>query len=286
MEKLVSVIITAYNCELYIKEAIQSVLNQTYQNVQIIVVDDGSSDDTVKIAENALKDKNEELKLIITKINGGEASARNHGLEFVKGYYVALLDGDDIMRPERISVSVSSLENNAEYSMVYGKFSFLIESDHISKWNKWQSVGNNGSGDIFVKQFINNQINLNTVLLKKECFDKVGIFDETVNLASDSDMWIRVSAEYKVLYLDYCMAYYRLHSFNTTLNRIECLQHRYNSLKKIFYKYKEKLKKEHLAINIIRNLNFKLMKIYLKKYEFKKFILIVNDYLRFKKLAK
>ena len=136
MESLVSVIIPAYNVEKYIEGSLKSVCNQTYKNLQIIVVDDGSKDRTYeKIKEVASGDKR---ILALCKENGGVSSARNYALSYVEGQYVAFLDADDIMEKDAISILVSSMEKT--------------DSDWVScQYSRWDVNGNRLEDYNFIK---------------------------------------------------------------------------------------------------------------------------------------
>ncbi|MBP7654670.1 glycosyltransferase [Candidatus Dependentiae bacterium] len=272
---LVSVIIGTYNAECYIKETILSVLNQTFKDFELIVVDDGSTDKTIQIAEKLL---NAPHKLIRQK-NMGEAGARNTGLENASGKYIAFLDHDDLYAAEKLEKTVCFLEGNREFGMVYSNYDFIIAPRNINKWRGWSSSkSNNGSGDIFLKQFVENKIHIITVLLRRECFDKIGFFDQAINYACDSDMWIRISAHYKIGYLEDTLAYYRLHDTNVSLDRETCLIHRIDSMKKNYALFNDRVKGNKNIINSIKNLYYRIVKLYIKQGNLKKAFKYIIDY--------
>ena len=123
MEKLVSVIIPAYNIEKYISRCLDSIIAQTYNNLEIIVVDDGSKDQTAEILDDY--QKRDSRIIVIHKENGGVSSARNQGLDIAKGDYIGFVDGDDLIKPNMYEVLVKLLEEeNADiahcgYQMVF-----------------------------------------------------------------------------------------------------------------------------------------------------------------------
>lgn len=272
----VSIIIGSYNAEKYIEETVLSVLNQTYKDFELIVVDDGSKDKTPKIVEKLIKFPH---KLIVKK-NGGEASARNAGLQVAQGKYISFLDHDDLLVPNKLKKQVEFLDNYNEFGMVYSNYNFIIDTEVQQYWKNWNfNIDNNGCGDIFVKQFIENKIHIITAMIRKDCFDTVGYFDESINYACDSDMWIRISALYKIGYLQECMAYYRMHHSNVSLDREICLLHRLSSLKKNYLNFKNRLDGTIKFRKIIAPLYYRLISIYFKKGNFKSILFFLSEYL-------
>jgi glycosyltransferase involved in cell wall biosynthesis len=273
----VSVIIGTYNAVKYIEETIRSVLNQIYQDFELIVVDDGSTDKTVDKVKSLLKPPHQ----IIQKKNGGEASARNEGLCAAKGEYISFLDHDDLFVPDKLEKQVEFLDLNKDYGMIYGKYAYILMQNEKNNWKNWDFSSTKGiSGDIFIKQLINNNIHIITTMVRKECFEKVGLFDETMNYACDSDMWVRLSADYKIGYIDETLAYYRLHDTNVSLDRETCLLHRIASMNKNYELFKERVQANKEIIKSIRNLYYRLIKLYIKQRKFKKAKNYFLDYLR------
>ncbi len=263
----ISIIIPAYNAEKHIKETLLSVLNQTYKDFQIILVDDGSIDNTFQIADSILNPPHR----IIQKKNGGEASARNVGLKICDSRYICFLDSDDLFTPNKLDIQKKFLDNNSQFGMVYAKHNYIIDGNNLSKWRNWNfKESNNGSGDIFIKQFIENKICIITTLIRRECFDRAGYFDESIPYASDSDMWIRISANYKIGYIDEVLAYYRLHNTNVSLDRETCLLHRIASMNKNYTQFYDRVKDNSDIKKSIRDLYYRLIKLYIKNREFKK----------------
>ncbi|GAB3660355.1 hypothetical protein GCM10028791_34240 [Echinicola sediminis] len=131
-KEIVSVVIPCYNQGKYLEETVQSVLSSTYPAVEIIIVNDGSTDDSMEIAKK-IKDKHPEIKLI-DQANGGVSSARNHGIETAKGSIILPLDGDDLISPEYISEAVKILQSKPEVKVVYSKGIRFDESGQKA-WN-------------------------------------------------------------------------------------------------------------------------------------------------------
>jgi len=201
MDKLVSVIIPAYNSREHIAEAVQSALDQTYQPVEVIAIDDGSTDGTGEV----LRSFGNKIRYI-RKENGGPASARNVGIESAAGEFVAFLDGDDIWYPQKLEKQMSLFQGDV--GLVYARVDSFDENGPVEKVRKPLI-----RGEVFERLFNKNLISTSTVVVKKECFDKVGLFDEDPDLISveDYDMWLRIAALTKVDFLDEPLIKYRLH---------------------------------------------------------------------------
>jgi len=211
--KKVSVIIAAYNKASLTVKTVESVLNQTYKNIEIIVVDDGSTDNTRQL----LIPYQDRIRYIHKK-NGGACSARNMGIGLAEGEYIGLLDCDDLYLPEKIELSVNLLEEHPDFGLVHSAAYFVDEKGRIlrtfshprSRCMGWVAK------DLLFRDFICNS----TVVARKACFDKVGLFDETIFTPGDWDMWLRLAEEYKVGYINAPLVLYRA-SGSYILNHIE-----------------------------------------------------------------
>lgn len=186
---LVSVVIPAYNVENYIKEAIDSVLLQTYSNIEIIVVDDGSIDGTKKSVDYYLG-KNQIIYLY--QDNKGLSGARNAGIKIARGEYIALLDADDLFLPAKIEKQVLYMENNPDCDFCYCDVKFFVDE----KPNKTlKSRFKYYSGNVFEHLLKANFINPSTLFFRKQIFDKFGMFDESFKRAEDLEYYLRVSLD-------------------------------------------------------------------------------------------
>ncbi|MDD4353774.1 MAG: glycosyltransferase family A protein, partial [Candidatus Nanoarchaeia archaeon] len=121
----ISVIMSAYNTERYIAEAIESILNQTFKDFEFIIIDDGSTDDSLKIIKRYVK-KDRRIKLIHNKKNIGLTKSLNKGLKIAKGQYIARMDADDISLPQRFQIQYDFLEKNKDIFLI-GTTAFLID---------------------------------------------------------------------------------------------------------------------------------------------------------------
>ncbi|PSN20738.1 glycosyl transferase family A [filamentous cyanobacterium CCP5] len=209
----VSVLVPAYNAMEYLPETISSILNQTYQDFEIIIVDDGSSDN-IKDWAKQLSDSRIRL---ISQSNQGLANARNTGLANAKGTYIAFIDADDIWRPRKLEKQVGILDEYPEVGLVYTWVALIDENGVFQgKFRK-----NHVHGDVWIKLTTHNVVECGSVaLVRRECFDKVGMFDEALpfSCSEDWDMWLRIAAHYNFGLVREPLVYYRNHSNNLSSN--------------------------------------------------------------------
>ena len=211
--KKVSVIIPAYNkAELTVK-TVESVLGQTYNNIEIVVVDDGSTDDT----RQSLLPYSHKIKYIY-KENGGACRARNMGIRSATGEYVALLDCDDIYLPKKIEKCVDYLERKLDIGFVYTPACFIDANG--ARIKRYPRFARRSSGYIARKLLRKNFICNSTVVVRRGCFKKAGYFDESIFTSADWDMWLRLSEYYKAGYIDEPLTLYRS-SDSYILNNLE-----------------------------------------------------------------
>jgi glycosyltransferase involved in cell wall biosynthesis len=195
MEKSVSVIIPAYNKAEFTAKTVESVLAQTYDNIETIVVDDGSTDGT----RERLGGYESRIKYLY-KENGGACSARNAGIREARGEYLAFLDHDDLYCPEKIERSIEFLESDPGAGFVHTAADFI--DDKGEKVGTFVSPGSGYGKDIFGKLLLGNFICNSTVVARRSCVEKTGPFDETMFYPADWDMWIRLARYFKAGYID------------------------------------------------------------------------------------
>jgi len=186
---LVSVIIPAYNAEPYLRRAIDSVLAQTYPCIEIIVINDGSTDGTEPLVNSYT---NQAIHLV-SKENGGMSSARNAGIRAAQGEFIAYLDADDYWMPTKITAQVALLQSNPDI----GFCSTLtrVETPDGLFVNEWSCP--NIQVSTLHTIFLNNSAiagSASSILARKSIQDKAGIFDEALTGLEDTDMWIRFAA--------------------------------------------------------------------------------------------
>ncbi len=214
---LVSIIIPTYNRANMIMRAIESILQQSYSNFEIIVVDDGSTDNTREIIEE-LKQNTSGLNLrYFKKKNGGCASARNKGIDMATGDLIAFLDSDDVWMPQALESLVSALINTGA-DFVYSP---AIEADPDGRESINYPVAR-GHPEIFaVEHFKNTNVRNGALLFRRSVFSKSGKFDEDLKYNEDSDFFQRVAIGCKAAYSDIPTVKHLHHKTNKSGNRVE-----------------------------------------------------------------
>lgn len=204
----VSIIIPVYNGEQYIRESIDSALAQTYENCEIIVVNDGSTDAT----ENIVKEYGEKLSYY-KKENGGVSTALNMGIRHMTGQYIQYLPADDMLHPEKIEKQIEAiLKSGNEMTISWTGWNLNYSDKKVKKEVPMPYVYNDKqlyTKDVF--PVILGMINTVTVLFNKKYIEKVGVFDESLTTSQDYDMWFRIYKNQTTIYIDEPLVDYRVH---------------------------------------------------------------------------
>jgi len=217
----VSVIIPTYNCVKYVAKAINSVLEQTYKDYEIVIVDDGSSDDTKKVIEPYLIQNNVRY---IYQENRGLAAARNTAIRNSKGKYIALLDADDYWSPIKLEKQVSVFEMKPEVEFIHSNM-YLFDEHKESRAQKYSmNIDYNKLTPkaLFKKiLFWEADVFVTTAIIKKTVFDKIGYFDENLSYlgCEDREFWLRLVQKCKTFFLNDYLAYYMVRSNSMTKDK-------------------------------------------------------------------
>ena len=199
----ISIIIPTYNrCQL-LSRAIQSVLDQTYPNIELIVVDNCSTDTTRKMVQGL---SNPRIKYRRLEKRVGISSARNIGIEMAEGQYIGFNDDDDEIDPQKTELQIKKFINTPErLGIVYCGHRYVVNNKVLGvRLPKYR-------GNIFRNLLASCRIHTNTVLIKKECFNKTGMFDPELPSSEDWDMWLRLSKFFDFDYVPDVLASYNLH---------------------------------------------------------------------------
>ena len=189
----ISVIIPTYNRKHTLQRAIDSVLAQTFKPFEIIIVDDGSKDGT---KEWLLQ--NYPSVQYIHQPNNGVSSARNKGIQISQGSWIALLDSDDEWMPEKLEYQSRFLEMNRDSSFCHTNEIWIRNGVRVNQMKKHKKYG----GDIFKHCLDICRISPSSSIIKKDVFEEVGAFDESLTVCEDYDLWLRVTAKFNILFLD------------------------------------------------------------------------------------
>jgi glycosyltransferase involved in cell wall biosynthesis len=195
---LVSAVIPAYNYGRYVVEAVESVLAQTYAPLEIVVVDDGSSDDT-----RARLEPHWQAIRYVYQENRGLAAARNTGIRHSRGEWIALLDADDVWHRQKIDCQLRAAAGVGEVALIGSPGSSVLP-ERLPPDAKVEVLG--------VRDFLTwTPLAPSSVLIRRACLDAVGLFDETLDAVEDRDMWLRIAARYKVALVSSSCWFYRVH---------------------------------------------------------------------------
>ncbi len=226
----------AYNAEKYIADAINSVVEQTYQNWELIVVDDCSSDDTALIIKEFAQ-KESRIKPVLRDINSKKPSiAKNTAIPYIKGKYVAFLDSDDVWMPTKIEKQIAIMEGG-EYALCYtGGILINQDSKEVGEF-----LPRYKNGNIFRCLLFRYEINNQSVMVKVEVFDK---FNEKITIGEDYNLFMHIVYNNQVCNIKEKLIKYRIHSSSITKNKTKDLSegtlftlNELNQKQQIFWKY-------------------------------------------------
>lgn len=211
---LTSVIIPAYNCGLYLAMAVHSALDQDYPNLEIIVVNDGSTDDTLDVlAQFGAR------IVVVNQPNSGVAAARNLGMQTARGAFIALLDADDLWLPGKLRKQVDYLSAHPELGAVYCAWrewrpdaQGVFSVPQLSRAEmEQQGIEAQDSGWLYNKLFLDSIIHTSTLLMRREIMQQVGAFDPALRRGQDYDYWFRLARLAPIHKLRAVLSLYRIH---------------------------------------------------------------------------
>ncbi|MEC5147374.1 glycosyltransferase [Chitinophaga sp. 212800010-3] len=224
-QPLVSVIVPCYNREKYIEQCVMSVIHQTYPNIELVVVDDGSTDKSGQILEELAAKHGFTL---VRQKNMGVCAALNNGIRgHSTGEYICYLGSDDYWKEDKIEKQVAFLEEHQDLALGFTKTT-LVDSKGNMSWSY-------PNGEEITCDFYNllwgNFVPSLTTMMRRDVYVAVGGFDENLVL-EDWDMWLRIAYEYKYGFLDEVLAYYRIHDNNMSKDTIKMKRAEQQTLQK------------------------------------------------------
>ena len=255
-QPIITVLIPTYNCEQYIQEAVQSILDQTYTNFECIIIDDCSIDGTVDIIKTF---NDPRINLIIKPKNSGYTNSLNYGLTIAKGKYIARMDGDDISLPNRFEKQIEVLEQDKDI-IVCGSIFRIIDSETIITAPEKHE-------DIKLALLIDSCIGHPTAMIRKSVLDKHQIFyDTNFEPAEDYDLWVKLSKLGKLHNLQEVLFLYRVHDNQVSITKKEIQRKsaslsRFNMLSQLYFDYSELEKQAYIKqFSFTERLNFEELK--------------------------
>jgi glycosyltransferase involved in cell wall biosynthesis len=208
MTPRVSVVVPSYNAASYLPDSIESVIAQTYTGWELVIVDDGSTDDTPSVIRPYAERLQDKLRYVYQS-NRGLPAARNTGIRNARGEFIALLDADDVYLPSRLERGVALMDSDPEIGLLHARVARIdARNVVVSKpVHRAKYLSGNIAHHVFTRRA---HLLCPTILFRKSCVDQVGFFDETMRATEDRDLWFRIAEHYRVGYIDEILAYYRL----------------------------------------------------------------------------
>ena len=218
--RLISVIIPCYNQGRFLAEAIDSAIGQSYANIEVIVVDDGSTDDTADVADRYSQVRHHQVNCV-RQTNQGLAAARNRGLEESGGEYVVFLDADDRLAAGALGVGAESLDSHPDCAFVYGNVRLIDAGGSLLLY----PPGVNIKRDHYLELLRHNHIwSTGAVMYRRSVFATVGLFDPRVNASADYDLNLRIAMRHPIFCHAEVVLEYRKHESNMTRNLADMLK--------------------------------------------------------------
>jgi len=208
---VISVVIPVYNGAKTIKETIESVLQQTYQNFELIVINDGSQDETLAVI-NSIQDQRVK---VFSYSNAGLSASRNRGFARSCGEFIAFLDADDLWTEDKLADQLAALQQNPQAAVAYSW------TDHIDENSKFLRPASYSScnGNVYERLLIGNfLVSGSNTLIRAQALSKVGGFDESLNSAEDWDMWLRLASFYEFVVVPRPQVLYRISPYSMSAN--------------------------------------------------------------------
>ena len=206
---LVSVVMPAYNQGAFIGEAIRSVLKQTFEDFDLHVIDDGSTDDTPEI----VKGFDDERLRYFRQENGGLSAARNAGIARSKGEFIAFLDSDDVWLPDKLARQVRAMRANPNCGLVACNFRHVGDHSFVDKAFLRSNVP---TGKVFEKLLHAGFILPSMAMARRSAFEKVGLFDVDLRRCEDYDLWLRITHDFEFEHVEQVGGLYRVHAASMT----------------------------------------------------------------------
>jgi glycosyltransferase involved in cell wall biosynthesis len=235
-QPLISVIIPCYNHEKYIKKSIESVFNSNYDNIELLIIDDGSTDNSYEVAKNLVY-SNSRLtsSLIMKQKNSGVVKTLNKLISMAHGDYIILLASDDVLMGNSIRERVFFLEKDKKYDAVIGKAILIDQNDNIISHDAGKYLYH-ADNILLRSKFIVEELVLRwsvtgpCLFARKSMYDRIGLYNEKYKV-EDRDFYLRLLSKGNLKYLDTIVAGYRIHKGNNSRNifsslgiRIECAE--------------------------------------------------------------
>lgn len=201
----ISVVIPTYDSEAFLAETLESVRQQTCRDFEVVLVDDGSRDGTLRVAQSFAASF--ELR-ILQQVNSGPASARNAGVRAARGQYCAFIDADDLMLPERLAQQQSLLDAHPELCLVHTDLMTFDDSGILHRTRR--AFSNPCGGRILDRLLVDNFITTSTVMASTQRLIEAGLFNERRRVSEDFELWLKMAELWPIGYLEQPLVQYRV----------------------------------------------------------------------------
>lgn len=254
---LISVIIPVYNGGKTIRETIESVLNQTFRDFELIILNDGSQDSTLEVVSSI---QDSRLK-VFSYPNAGLATSRNRGTFHAVGEYISFIDADDLWTPDKLETQLKALQDNPEAAVAYSWTNYIDESGQFLRRGGYLTANGDVYAKLLVVDFLENGSN---PLIRRQALIQVGGFDESLPAAEDWDILLRLAAQHSFVAVPYPQILYRVSASSMSAHVVRqetaCLK----VLDRAFNQAPESLQylKKYSMANLYRYLSFKVLDAY------------------------
>ena len=212
----VDVIIPVFNAARYLPIALESVYRQTFSDWHIVLVDDGSTDDTDEVVSPFLARFGSRISYI-RRTNQGPSAARNAAIRASTSEFIALLDGDDAWLPCRLIESITILIAHPQAGLSYGLVTYMDSAG--TPGSTWEGNRKYAEGRIAPQIYMRNvELPCPTITFRRRCIEEAGLFDETMRATEDRDLWLRIAFRYEVAFIPKVIAYYRVSPNSASAN--------------------------------------------------------------------
>lgn len=226
----VSVVVAAFNMGLYIQAAVNSVLQQTCDDLEVIVVDDGSKDNTAEVMSQFAG--NARVRYIQQQ-NQGQPRAKNCGIRAARGRFIAFCDADDIWVPDKLARQLPLFDQDPAIGVVYGQTA-TIDPQGV----RTGEVSTHGpSGAVLQQLFIKNFVPFGTAVVRREVIDSIGMFDESLAMGIDWDLWLRTATRWQFGYIAEPVYLYRVWPGQMSRNWLGRYEHAFRIMEKFLASY-------------------------------------------------
>jgi glycosyltransferase involved in cell wall biosynthesis len=249
---LISVIVPVFNGEKTIKTTIDSVLNQTFDDLELIVIDDGSKDSTLSVVSSV---KDPRLKVFFYE-NAGVADSRNRGFSHASGEFISFLDADDLWTPDKLEAQLKALQENPLAAVAYSWVNYIDQSGQFLRAGNYIIA----NGDIYRIMLVHNPLeNGSNPLIRRQAFAETGGFNQNLSPSEDWDMWLRLSARYHFICVPIPQILYRMSSSSASSNVLRMENAALKVVKNAFNQVPQSMQylKRHSLATLYHYLTFK-----------------------------